>query len=171
MVRVELVAGMAAAPAFGAPAAAEVTERWDDGFVVAHAFDTPASPDAAYALTGQPARWWSSDHSWSGDAANLSMKLRPGGCFCEALPGGGVRHGEVVMAWPGRQLTLDAALGPLLGAASGGWLSFVYASAGDGGRVTITYRVEGHGLGVLADPVDGVIGEQVGRLKAALATP
>lgn len=162
------IVGLCAALSLAAPAAAEVTERREDGFVVAHVFETPASPQAAYAMTGQPGRWWNGEHSWSGDAANMTLALEPGGCFCEALPGGGARHGEVLMAWPGKRLTLEAGLGPLLGVASGAFLDFGYAPSAEGTRVTVTYRVEGHGLGALADPVDGVIGEQVERLKALL---
>ena len=171
------VLGVIGAAFFGVapPAAAEITEQWDDGFVVSHSFETAATPLEAYALTGQPARWWSDAHSWSGDADNFSMELRPGGCFCERLSDadnmldGGARHGTVAMAWPGRRLVVDAALGPMLGLSSAGWLSFDYETLETGGtRVIVTYRVEGHGLGALSGPVDGVIGQQVAALKAAL---
>lgn len=174
---IAITAGFGAAICMASPAVAEVTERWDDGFVVSHTFDTAASPIVAYAMTGRPAEWWSDAHSWSGDAVNFSMTLQPGGCFCERLSDadglldGGARHGTVAMAWPGRRLVIDAALGPMLGLSSGGWLSFDYAALEAGGsRVTVTYRVEGHGLGALADAVDGVIGQQVAGLEATLKT-
>ena len=34
----------------------------------------------------------------------MTLTLKPGGCFCEALPGGGVQHGVVIMAWPAQGL-------------------------------------------------------------------
>lgn len=149
---------------------AEVIDRWDDGFVVRHGIETSLGPDDVWTAVISPAGWWSAEHTWSGDAANLTLEARPGGCWCETLPGGGgARHGTVAMAWPGRRLVVDASLGPLMGLSSGGWLTVELEPRDAGATLTVIYRVEGHGLGALADPVDGVIGEQARRLGERLA--
>lgn len=49
--------------------------------------DMATDADAAYRLLGQPGRWWSREHSDSGDAANLSLEQQAGGCFCEKISG------------------------------------------------------------------------------------
>lgn len=158
----------------GAPAAAEVVERRDDGFVLAFQTTTRAAPETILDTLGRPADWWSSDHTWSGSAANLRLDLRPGGCWCEDLPGGGgVRHGEVVMVWPERGLVrLEAPLGPLqtLGVAAVLTVSWAPEPDGPGGSRSLSwnFRVNGPGAGALADPVHGVMQTQFERLATQL---
>ena len=41
---------------------------------------TTYSRDRAFARVGE---WWGKDHTYSGDSANLSLSLTPGGCWCE----------------------------------------------------------------------------------------
>jgi len=106
-----------------------------------------------------------SDHTWSGDAAHLSLDARAGGCFCEAWDGGSAEHGRVVMAQPGRLLRFVGALGPLQESAVSAVLTVTLEAAGSGTRATVTYRVSGdagHGLETLAPVVDTVIGQQFG---------
>jgi hypothetical protein len=163
----------AALLAMATPAAAEIVEQTDDGFVLAFEGRTPASPAAVLDGFGRPAEWWSPDHTWSGSAANLRLDLRPGGCWCEDLPGGGVRHGEVLMVWPERGLVrLEAPLGPLqeLGAAAVLTLSWEPGPAApDGARaVRWGFRVAGRGTGALAGPVDAVLQAQFDRFLARL---
>ena len=67
---------------------------------------------------------------------------------------------------------LSAPLGPLQGATTNAVLT-ITAKAAPEGKVEIaaTYRViGGAGLGQLADPVDGVLGEQMARLARYVAT-
>ena len=53
-------------------------------------------------------------HTVSKDAANLSLELRAGGCFCERLKdGGSVQHLQVAYTAPWAGLRLRGALGPL----------------------------------------------------------
>ena len=162
----------AATIASGASAAsAEVKSSSDIGFEVASTVSVAASPADVYAAIIAPGRWWSSAHTYSEDAKNLSIDARPGGCFCEALPGGGVEHGRVVMAMPGKMLRIRGALGPLQGEAVVGTLSFELTPEGKGTKLVMSYVVGGYvrgGAGALAAPVDHVMGEQVARLKAAL---
>lgn len=155
------------------PVRAEVVRSAPTSFVVEHKLDVSAAPETVWAMLGKPSRWWSPKHSWSGDVANFSMDLKPGGCFCEALPdGGGVEHARVVYAAPGRMLRLSGALGPLQAEGITGALTFALAADGKGGTtLDVRYAVNGDaGMPVagLAAAVDQVIGEQAQRLKQAV---
>ena len=141
------------------------------GFTAVETAHIAAAPDRVFAVLIEPARWWSPDHTFSHDAANLRLEPRAGGCWCEALPGGGsVEHLRVVYVAPGQLLRLTGALGPLQSMPVQGVLSFTLAAAGGGTDLKVTYALAGPGLGELAGPVDGVLGEQVGRLKSAVET-
>lgn len=122
-----------------------------------------------YAAIGAVSRWWDSAHTFSKDASNLSLDMRAGGCWCERLAdGGSVQHLVVVWAAPGKALRLKGALGPLQGMAVEGTLTFKIAAARDGSDVELRYAAGGYakdGLDKLAAPVDGVLGEQLVRLK------
>ncbi|NYT40417.1 SRPBCC domain-containing protein [Sphingomonas sp. R-74633] len=154
-----------------APAAAEVTASTETSFTVTEKVTVAAPPEKLWAALVAPGSWWSSAHSWSGDAANLSLDPRPGGCWCEKLPGGGgVEHMRVVFVQPHKMLRLTGTLGPLQSFPASGVMTFTLTPAADGKTtaLTITYAVAGApGLGQIAAPVDGVLGEQVARLKAA----
>ena len=63
------------------PARAEVMAASPNGFTVQESFQTKASPQAVWALLVTPARWWDSQHTWSGSAANLTLEARAGGCW------------------------------------------------------------------------------------------
>ena len=168
-------AAMALLSIASAPAAGEVTARAPEGFVVRHEMMLAAAPEAAYrALVDDVARWWNADHSYSGVAGNLSIDGRAGGCFCEALAGGGsVEHMRVVFAQPGRLLRLSGGLGPLQGMGAGGVMDFAFEPVEAGGtRLRFSYTVGGFapgGLDGMADPVDGVLADQLGRLQRHLA--
>lgn len=151
------------------PAAAEVTSSAETGFATRHSAIVKASPAQVYAALLQPQKWWNPQHSWSGDAANLSLDPRPGGCFCEKLPGGGVEHGRVIFARPGQLLRLSAALGPLQGEGVSATLSWTLTAVPEGTRITQDYVVGGYirgGGAKWAAPVDGVVGGQFARLVA-----
>ena len=154
--------------ALAGSAHAEVKQSAADGFVVAQSTFVAATPAKIWAALLQPQRWWSDEHTWSGKAANLSLKAEAGGCFCERWPGGSVEHGRVVMMMPQQLLRLDAALGPLQALALKGVLTFRIDS-GDDGATTLAfeYRVNGasaSGLDQFAPSVDDVVGEQFARL-------
>lgn len=155
------------------PVAAEVKQSAADGFLVAHTLQVGAAPAAVYAALGQVGRWWSNVHSWSGSAANLSLALEAGGCFCERWAEGSAEHARVVFAVKDQALRLRGALGPLLAMGLDGLLSFELTPAEGGTRLEVSYRLSGdglHGLAPIAPAVDGVIGEQAGRLKRFVET-
>jgi uncharacterized protein YndB with AHSA1/START domain len=108
------LAAVILALAAAGPAAAEVKSVTSNGFEVATTGTIAAPPDRVYTALGEVAHWWDPAHTFSRDAANLSMELRAGGCFCERLKdGGSVQHLQVVYAAPGQGLRLRGALGPL----------------------------------------------------------
>jgi len=153
----------------GAPAVGEVLGADDTGFEIEHVRTLDAEPDASWNRLVRPADWWHSHHTWSGDAGNLTLAPRAGGCFCEAMPGGGSNeHLRVVHAAPGRLLRLDGRLGPLQALPLTGVMSFELA-AGESGSTTVTLRYvvagpPGSALQNWAPAVDGVLAQQVGRL-------
>ena len=154
----------------GAPdGRSEVLRADDTGFEIEHARTLSMAPDASWARLIEPAAWWHPDHTWSTDAANLSLEPRAGGCFCEALSGGGSNeHLRVVHAAPGRLLRLDGRLGPLQPLPLTGVMSWQLAETEDGGTtVTLRYVVAGppgSSLENWAPAVDGVLAQQIDRL-------
>ena len=158
----------------GSPALGAVTASGIAGFTVTETAHIAAPPDTVFAVLVTPARWWSPDHTYSRDAANLSLNPRAGGCWCERLPGGGsAEHLRVVYIAPGKTLRLRGGLGPLQGMAADGVMTWSLSAAGGATDLKMTYAVFGDpaaGLPALAAPVDGVLGEQVARLKAAAET-
>lgn len=163
------------AVALAVPASAKVVADNAAGFAIEHETVIAAPPQRVYAAIGQPARWWSSAHSWSGKAVNLTLDLRAGGCFCERLPGGGgVEHARVVMAWPGKLVRLTGALGPLQSEALAATLTWELKPAAGGTQVKLTYVVAGFARtarAALPGAVDGVLGEQLTKLKAFAEAP
>lgn len=154
------------------PLLAEVTAKSAAGFVSVHRLELAAAPERAYeALTREVAQWWNAEHSYSGEAANFTLDARPGGCFCEALPGGGVEHMRVVHAAPGQRLYLSGGLGPLQALGASGTMSFRLEPSSTGTTLHYRYAVSGFaesGLEALADPVDQVQLEQLQRLQRYL---
>lgn len=145
------------------------------GFSVKHEAVIQAPPAEVYrALTERVGEWWNPQHTFSGDAKNLSIDARPGGCFCEALPsGGGVEHLRVVHVAPGRMLRMSGGLGPLQAYGVAGSLTWALDDAGGATAVEVSYVVGGFmegGLERIGGPVGAVIGEQLGRLKRLVET-
>jgi carbon monoxide dehydrogenase subunit G len=171
----KLMAAGAAACAAALPVAAqaEVTEADASGFTAHGTARVAATPHAAWEALIQPARYWNGEHSWSGDAANMTLEPVAGSCFCEALPasGGSVEHARVLYAAPGEMLRLRGSLGPLQAEALTGTLTVTLKAVDGGTEISWDYVVGGHarfGLEQLAPVVDGVIGEQFGRLADGL---
>ena len=166
---------LAAVVALGAAgsAGAETTQVAASGFLVTARHELKAPAPRVYAAIGEIERWWNPAHSYSGQAANLSLARQAGGCFCERWGSNAVEHARVVTALEDRMLRLEGALGPLQALGINGVLTFALAPKEGGTTLVVTYRVagnEGSGLQQLAGPVDGVITEQVRRLVAYVET-
>jgi uncharacterized protein YndB with AHSA1/START domain len=170
--RVVLVVS-AAVLALAGVARADVVDSGPNGFQVKQTAEIAAPAAKVWAALGQVGRWWDSQHSWSQDAKNLTLDLRPGGCWCEALPGGGVEHMRVIFALPDKTAVLDGTLGPLVFSGAVGHLAWRLAETDGHTTLTQTYFVGGYypgGLDKLAPAVDGVMTEQIGRLKRYVET-
>ncbi|THD77507.1 MAG: ATPase [Phenylobacterium sp.] len=166
---------MAAVAALALPASAaraEVTDKSAAGFEVVETAKIAGPPDKVWAALMRPGRWWSSKHTFSGDAKNLAID--GSGCFCETLPHGAVRHMTIVYADGKSQLRLFGSLGPLEFTGASGHLGYTLKPAGAATEVVMTYDVGGYAKGGLAEtfagPVDRVLGEQLTRLKAYVET-
>jgi len=150
-------------------------ERW-----ICHRIQPAGRRSARSRLTALPAvdHWWDSAHTWSGSAANLSLKAEAGSCFCEQWKDGNVEHGRVIMAIRDKMLRLQSALGPLQGRGVTGVLTFQVGPDDKGGGqtasvLTLTYVVNGSSasaLDKLAPAVNDVLGEQFGRLVRFIET-
>jgi uncharacterized protein YndB with AHSA1/START domain len=155
-------------------ARADVVDSATGGFTVKQTVTVAAPAAKAWAALLEVRSWWDKSHTWSGDAANLSIDPAPGGCFCEKLPGGGgVRHMTVVYADPNKLLRLTGGLGPLQDMAIVGVLTFKLTEAQGKTTLEMTYKIGGYaptGLAGLARPVDGVLGEQLARWKRRVET-
>jgi len=157
----------------GVPAVAAVTEARPDGFLLEVQAEVAAPPEAVYRALGQIGQWWGPDHTWSGDAANLSLALEAGGCFCERWDGGSVEHARVVAVRRNELLRLRGALGPLQSTAVSGVVTFTLKPAGGGTHLEVSHRVSGDSgsaLDRIAPGADRMLVETVGRLERFVET-
>lgn len=160
----------AAALMLAGPAHAEVKSTWESGFRLENRARIPATREQTWFALAQIGRWWSSEHTYSGDARNMTISLKPGGCWCEAVAGGGIEHGRVVLVWPEKgTLRLDGAVGPLQDEGVSGALTWQINEVDGGGvEVVQTYNVGGVRPEMVKNAalVDKVMAEQLAGLKA-----
>ena len=169
-----IVPFLIAAFAIATPAAGEVVSSGPNGFEIRHSVSLVVPADRTFAAFGRIGSWWSKDHTYSGDAANLGLALVPGGCFCERFPkgGGGIEHMRVALVQPGERVVLTGALGPLLFEATSGVMDVKVERIAGGSRFVLNYRAAGFangGAATLAPIVDKVLGEQVKRFRTFAA--
>lgn len=155
----------------GATASGEVIDASPNGFTSKNTAKIATPADKVFrVLVENVGEWWDPAHTFSGDATNLSIEAKPGGCFCEKLRDkGGVEHLEIVFVEPAKQLRMRGGLGPLQGMGVTGGLTWALRETGETTEVTLTYAVGGYhpdGLDTLAAPVDNVLGGQLERLKS-----
>jgi len=149
------------------PAAAETRDVSDTGFTSEHRLVIAAPPAKVWETLVRPGLWWEGGHTYSGDAANLTLDAHPGGCWCEKTARGGVEHMRIVYVASGEMLRMTGGLGPLQAQPVAGVMTITLAPAGTGTAFIARYSVAGAGLGGVAAPVDKVLGVQWPRLKAA----
>lgn len=182
MIRTVAAAGLAL---LAAPAAAEVAQSSDSGFVIHLTAEGPGTPLATWKVLTAPAQWWDPEHSYSGKAENMYLDAQGSGCFCELLDlpkgapeglrRGSIEHMHVLYANPGATLRMKGALGPMQPEAIEGILT-ITLKAKEGGGTTIdwTYVVGGYSrrpLSEFAPLVDKVLGVQIKRLADKLGLP
>lgn len=163
------------------PVAAEVVETTADRFVTRATASVKVPPLATWLALTKPGEWWSSQHSWSGDARNMTLTPQGGGCFCERIPvgdsgnssamEGSVRHAEVLQAFPMKVLRMSGGFGPLQGEPVSGILTITLKAVPGGTRILWEYNVGGpmrYKIAEIAPAVDGVMTEQLERLRTHL---
>ncbi len=153
-----LLAATALALFAATPAPAEVVARTADSFTLRYAVGAEITPDdIPGAMTDLP-KWWDPAHTFTGSAANLSLDLTPGGCWCEKLADGtDFDHGRTVSVEADR-LLFHAPFGPMRGKTSRADLTVSWPAADRGRTPTWTMVVEGPGMGAMADVIDAVMG-------------
>ncbi|RZV34073.1 MAG: SRPBCC family protein [Sphingomonadaceae bacterium] len=175
------VAALALAALAPAPLSAEVAETAASGFVTRDMAVVGAEPQAVWLELISPANWWNDAHTWSGDAANMSLVPQGGGCFCERIPpedsdgaiglAGSVQHMVVLQAYPRKVLRMRGALGPLQSEPVNGVLTVTLKPVKGGTRILWEYVVGGHmryPAETIAKAVDGVMSQQLDGLAARL---
>jgi hypothetical protein len=162
-------------PVLTVPGLAEVIDSSAHGFTSRNTAKISAPPHEVYArLIHTVNLWWSPHHTYSGNATNLRIEARQGGCFCEDLPNGGVvEHLTVVYADPGKALRLTGGLGPLQATGATGAMTWELTESDAGTTVDVTYAVGGYvdgGIDAWATGVDHVVREQLERLARYIDT-
>lgn len=158
------------------PASAGVESASPSAFQIRAEAEIAANPDKVWRDLTHVERWWSGAHTYSGDAANLRLDPRAGGCWCERWGSQSIEHMRVVMVMERegvRTLRVTGGLGPLQDMGVSGVLTFTVAPHANGAKLTMTYRVAGDaGLNLeqIAAPVDGVLMEQFARLSRLSAS-
>ncbi|MFH1143923.1 MAG: SRPBCC domain-containing protein, partial [Candidatus Eisenbacteria bacterium] len=157
------------------PGRAEVRATSASGFLVRSEVPIAAPPGAVYkVLVDRLGEWWDPAHTFSGDSRNLSLDARPGGCFCESLPGGGgVSHMTVVYVAPGSVLRMSGGLGPLQEYGLVGNMTLNLSETDAGTTLELIYSVGGYypaDFKDIAPAVDGVLLGQMMRLKSLVET-
>lgn len=139
------------------------------GFQIENRTTVAATPEQVWTALSDVGGWWTSEHTYSGSASNMTMPLKVDACFCEALPGGGVEHGRVIAVLPEQKLLrVQAALGPLQDKGVAAVLTFQVKPAAGGSEIIETYNVGGATAEVIqmAPVVDQVLAAQLKGLKA-----
>lgn len=168
-----ILLGLAAIAA--APASASVSNVSASGFEITHSVNLVVPPGQAYNAFGQLPRWWSKEHTYSGDSANVRFEPRLGGCFCERWAEGSVEFMHVAYIKPGEQILLRGALGPMLFEPVNATLDFKVERIAGGSKATLTYKAYGFSAGnaaQIAPAVDAVLGDAMKRYRTyAAASP
>ena len=162
----------AAALIFTPASRAEVASSSPSSFVIQTEVEIAAAPADVWRDLTQIDRWWNPAHTYSGNASNLRLDTRAGGCWCERWGNHqSVEHMRVVLVMERegvRTLRMIGGLGPLQEMGITGVLTFTVAPFANGAKLTMTYRVSGDPslhLDAIATPVDSVLMDQIARLR------
>ena len=155
------------------PNKAEVVSASDSFFHIKISAEVKSTPSEAYQQFLKVGDWWSSDHTWFGDAKNMRIEPRAGGCFCETSDQGDVMHMQVSAVFPNSEVRMLGGLGPLQMMGLSGAMSWKFVAKDEQTTEIIhEYRVNGGGQAELpkfAEIVNMVQELQVGLLAEKLA--
>ena len=150
-------------------AVAEVVASSDTHYVLRHQAMSEFSAEEVWQRLVKPSTWWHPDHTYSGDANNLSLEATAGGLWREDWSDGSVVHGRVMLVQTGKVLRMDAPFGPLQGVGAYVVWTITVTSEKDGSVVVFEETAtgpEGAGLDKLAGAVDGVKSQAIQRLTS-----
>lgn len=163
------------------PVLADVTEQGEAHFITTESLVVSGSPQEVWLALISPGKWWNDAHTWSGNAANMTLVPQAGGCFCERLESadskdgsalvGSAQHMQVVLAQPGTALRMRGGLGPLQSEPGEGVLTISLKPVDAGTQITFEYIVAGYlryPIDTIAPAVDGVMTQQLEGLAAFL---
>ena len=163
------------------PVGAEVVDSSATHFVTRDSATVPKGPTEVWLALISPGKWWNDEHSWSGDAANMTLIPQGGGCLCERIPGeesastvglaGSALHMTVVQANPQKVLRLRGGLGPLQSEPVDGVLTITLKPVDGGTEIVWEYVVGGtmrYEVPVISKAVDGVMSQQLSGLATFL---
>ena len=159
--------------ATAAPAPADIVSSSPTTIDIHDSVTVDAPVQQVWDTLRAPQRWWSKEHTYSDNAANLYLDTQATGCFCERLPDhkGSVEHARIVYVEAPRMMRLTGALGPLQAEAVVGTLTFRLDPEGSNAtKVTLDYVVSGYvrvGADKIAPKVDEVLALQLAGLKKA----
>lgn len=151
-------------------AQAEVVKSTAEGFIVAHTVNIESDTVTVFeTMTSKVGRWWDPGHSFSGNADNMLISDL---CFCEHWDGNLVRHLSTVIWLEDSKVVMEGGLGPLKELGLSGTMIWALI-ANDDATTTVNWKYHVYGysdtnLITLAPAVDGVLGEQMGRLLESI---
>lgn len=149
---------------------AEIVSSSDTHFVLRHEGQSTRSVDEMWQRLTEPATWWHPDHTFSGDAKNLSLEPHAGGLWSEKWEGGSVAHGRVLTVQAGKLLRMDAPFGPLQQLGAYTVWTITLSAADTGGTVVVFDEVSSAPpdtkMDEIAQAVDFVKTEAMSRLIA-----
>ena len=119
-------------------AGADIVSSSDSHYVLRHEAASSLAPDALWQRLIDPASWWHPDHTYSGDANNLTLELEAGGHWREDWDGNSVAHGRVLYVDAAkRTLRMDAPFGPLQGMGAYTVWTITISPIGDDGSLVV----------------------------------
>jgi uncharacterized protein YndB with AHSA1/START domain len=163
-----IVLALALTAASSSSCFADVQDASATSFRIRQVVQIAATPAQLYRRLINVGAWWDPENSYSGKAANLSLKPVAGGCFCERLPRGSVQHMQVVYVDAPKRIVLSGALGPLQTLGVVGALTMTLDATDTGTRLGMSYNVGGNlgeNAAALPAAVDAMLRSQLARLK------
>lgn len=168
MITIIKIALLAAALSFATTTQADVTSASAQGFQIKLEQSFAGTAEQGYQhFVSDIGEWWLDDHTWFGNAANLSIDATAGGCFCEIYGERQAMHMQVTYVEPGQSLRLVGGLGPLQTLGMTGTLTVSFAD----GKVNLDYIVGGYpttDFTKLAPVVDSVLAQQLAAFSQSL---
>ena len=146
---------------------AEIKSSSQAHFELFHQAKSSIPPTELWQRLIKPSQWWHPDHSYSGNADNLSLEAEAGGEWREDWSSGSVVHGRILYIEHGKQLRLSAPFGPLQQKAVSAIWTITIQPDETGSLVTFEETVNGTNqsqLDKLAPAVDYVKDQALKRL-------